>query len=249
MKTFVNNFKIFVRSIAIMMRTPAPQPSAHCTNINMLLMHLCDFDADRYSYILQWLAYPLRNPGARMHYGLVINGNGYGTGASMFFQHVAVALYHGNARVIHSDQLDQPFKSWATAPLVVVDGSATPRAMDIIKSMMSVTSLMIDKIGQQPIVVANQMNFVLLADSLNSRRRSIAVRRFMVLDAPPAREKLFYRAVADEIKNGGVDAFREYLLHGLDMDGFNETTLPPGFDRFGSIAVVYQTDRADREAA
>lgn len=231
MKEFFRRLSSWMHRISVIISTPPPRPvrvSAHCTNINMLLMHLCDFDADSYSYVLQWLAYPLRNPGAKMSYGIVVNGNGYRSGTSLFFQHVAVSLHQGNAKIIHSSQLDDRYKSWATAPLVVVDGSATQRAMDIVKGLMAADNLLINRKGQLPALAENRMNFVFLSDDINSRRRSLAARRFMVIDAPPARERVFYQAIAHEIENGGVDAFRDYLMHGIDMDGFNETTLPPG---------------------
>lgn len=234
MKDFIFRLNSFIHKIGVLINTPRPaRPrhiSPHCTNINMLLMHLCDFDADRYSYILQWLAYPLRNPGAKMSYGLIINGAA-GTGINMFFQLVAVALHQGKGRIIHADVLSNRFNSWAGAPLIVIDGHVTERTLAQAKQLMSSKSLIVESKGQPPREMPNQMNFVFLSGDINPLKVAGAERRFMVLEAPPPRERAFYQAIATEIADGGGDAFRQYLLHGIDMAGFNETTLPPEFVR------------------
>jgi hypothetical protein len=38
----------------------------------------------------------------------------------------------------------------------------------------------------------------------------------------------FYRSIDYEIENGGIDAFRDFLLRDLDMGEFDELTPPPG---------------------
>lgn len=232
MKGFFFRLSRFIREINVLINTPPPRPtriSAHCTNINMLLMHLCDFDSERYSYILKWLAYPLRHPGAKMRYGLVVKGE-KGTGLSLFFQHVAMLLHQGDGRAIGAEALATRFNhGWAGAPIVVVDGM--PRhALEHIKALITTDSVVIERKGEPAKWAPNRMNFIFVAGQADAIPTGTN-RRFMVLEAPPAREKVFYQAIASEIENGGVDAFRSFLLHGIDMDGFNETTVPPGFER------------------
>lgn len=77
--------------------TPAAAPAiaarpAHCGNIMTLLAHLCDMDDELQLWVLRWLAYPLRNPGARMSTALVLNG-GQGSGKSLFLNFVVAELY------------------------------------------------------------------------------------------------------------------------------------------------------------
>jgi hypothetical protein len=249
MKSFLTSLKNFIRHIGVLIGAPRPrQFSPHCTNINMLLMHLCDFNQLHYSYILQWLAYPLRNPGAKMCYGLVIKG-GQGTGKNMFFQNVAVPLYEGKARIVHADVLSDRFNCWAGAPLVVIDSTLTARALARVKALMTSKSLIIESRSQPPREMANRMNFIFLSGDFNPPRLERDNRRFMILETPPAREHAFYQAVAHEIKNGGVDAFREFLLHGIDMAGFNETTQPPGFERGDANEYRAGSAHAAQEAA
>jgi putative DNA primase/helicase len=224
-----------------------PHISAHCTNIHMLLMHLCDFDRVRYAYILKWLAYPLRHPGAKMRYGLAIKAE-KGTGASLFFHQVALALHQGAGRAIDIGHFGDQFnEQWAGAPLLLVDGF--PQVLTAhLKSLLTSETITIRRKGKTFMEVPNHMNFIFLSGAHHALPAGTD-RRFMVLETPPRREALFYQAVASEIKDGGVDAFRYFLMHGIDLGGFNETTIPPGFERTEPSEVCAESLHLAKEAA
>lgn len=230
---FIQRFTGFIHTIGVMINTPPAAPahiSAHCTNIDVLLMHLCGFDRERYTYILRWLAYPLRHPGAKMRYGLSIIGE-QDTGLALFFEQVAVALHHGNGRAIQADALNSTFNhNWAGAPLLVVNGKVPRHAMSHIKSLMTSDSIVVYRARESAKCIPNQMNIIFMSGHADALPAGTD-RRFMVVETPPAREKVFYQAIESEIKDGGVDAFRDFLLHVLPMGSFNETTVPPGFER------------------
>lgn len=232
MNTVLKHLSTFIRAIYRMIAGTAPTTphiSASCTNINMLLMHLCDFDQERYCYILKWLAYPLRNPGARMRYGMAINVTP-GTRVSLFFNQVALALHQGAGRSIDINRFrDHRKADWADAPLLLVDGGMR-LAEAHIKSFITADTITVREAGKVFKTIPNRMNFIFISGSGDFLDQS-DTRRSMVLDTPPPRERLFYQAAASTIKDGGVDAFRHFLMHGIDMGGFNETTIPPGFER------------------
>lgn len=231
MKDFIRRLARFAHKISVIISTPPARPlrvSSHCTNINMLLMHLCDFDDKRYSYVLQWLAYPLKHPGAKMSYGLVVSG-GEGTGKKLFFHDVALALHRGKGRIIHATRLSDHLAGCLDSSLVVIDGNFTQRTVARVKALMTSKSVTIEAGATQlPREIPNQINFAFLSGDTNPICDFGGSRRFMIIDAPPRRERCFYQAIRHEIKNGGVDAFRDYLMHGIDLEGFNESTLPPG---------------------
>ncbi len=230
MNTVLKRLSTFIRAIYRKVAGAAPKRpriAANCTNINMLLMHLCDFDQERYTYVLKWLAYPLRHPGAKMRYSLAVNA-AQGTGVSMFFNQVALALHQGAGHSIDINRFrDHLNAQWAGAPLLLVDGDLRAAAAHI-KSFITADTITVRGAGKVFSTMANRMNFVFISGAYDPFPAG-SDRRFMVLDTPPPRERVFYQAVAGEIKDGGVDAFRHFLLHGIDMGGFNETTLPPGF--------------------
>ena len=204
-----------------------PQTPPHCGNINHLLLHLCDFDYELHAWVLRWLAYPLRNPGAKMERGLIVNG-GEGTGKTMFFQHVMAQIYGDASRHIGERKLASAFTPWMPgARYIVVAGILSRNCVPALKQLVSSQFVTVNQQGLPAYAAENEMNFVFLADSDNFVPPTLDQRRFVVIEAPPKREPRFYRAVADEINNGGVHVFRDYLMHHLDMEGFTQYSTPP----------------------
>lgn len=210
---------------------PAPAPidarPAHCGNIMTLLAHLCDMDDEVRLWVLRWLAYPLRNPGAKMSTVLIFNG-GEGSGKSLFMNFV-VAELHGDAAVkIRPRSLYRGFSEWVEgASIALVDGEFARPHIARLKEAITTESFIVERKAQAPKVVPNRLNFMYVTSSPDFLPADIGNRRFMVIEVPPAQHRAFYQAVVHEIAEGGVDAFREYLMHGLDMGGFNEDTPPP----------------------
>lgn len=227
MKLIFRNLKNLVRSIAVIVNKPRAHLPPHCGNINSLLLHLCDFDAELHKWVLQWIAYPLRNPGAKMGTCLLING-GEGTGKNLFFEGVVAKLYGDAARVLPGTRLFEAYKPWAdSARFVVIDGDySTPAAIHL-KALVTNDRVFLDKKPAPPKMVPNHMNFVFVSGEFDFLPAGAQDRRFMVIEAPPAQKPFFYRAVANEIQNGGIDAFHEFLMFKLDMTGFDTHTLPP----------------------
>jgi hypothetical protein len=208
-------------------RLPAGARPAHCANILTLLAHLCDMDEDVRLWVLRWLAYPLRNPGAKMATALIFNG-GQGSGKTLFFSRVVAQLYGDNAASIRPSDLYSKFNPWVVgANLVLVDGEYARRHIERMKALITSSPINLDIRGQAPRTVPNRLNFVYISSRDDFLPLDTGTRRFVVVEVPPARPRAFYEAVHHEMVNGGIDAFRDYLMHGLDMGDFNESTLPP----------------------
>ena len=240
MKLFLR-LKNLIRSIGAMINTPPVQLPPHCSNINALLLHLCNFDSELHMWALRWIAYPLRHPGAKMATCLLINGSP-GTGMSLFFEGVVAKLYGDDARVMPGRALLGYFNSWAEgARFVIIDGghSTHKSAAAQIKRLITSERTLIHAKFKDRKMAENQMNFVFITGEINAIPVGPNDHRFMVIEAPPPQETFFYRAVYDEIQNGGVDAFRQYLTVELDMADFDEHTMPPAAPHY----------RGDREAA
>jgi hypothetical protein len=228
MKRLLRNLRLLRATIASAFLGRDHHRPVSFHNIQTLLLHLCDYDEAACHWVMCWLAYPLRNPGAKMAMGIVVNGEG-GTGKSVFFHHVAAGLYRDDsARVINARQLHDVFTRWADgAGLVVVDGTFSKKNATRLKSLISAVSVPITTKGRRDRTIDNRMNFVFLSTSTEFLPVLETDRRLFVLEVPPRHTDLFYRAVMYEIQDGGLEAFRDYLLHGLDMGSFNETTRPP----------------------
>jgi len=207
--------------------TPIDARPAHCGNIMTLLAHLCDMDDEVRLWVLRWLAFPLRNPGARMSTTLVFNGS-EGSGKSLFMNFVAAELYGDSAAKIRPRDLQSIFNGWVEgASLVVVDGDFARSHIAKMKAAIMSDSFVVERKGQASYVVPNRLNFIYVTSSPDFLPADIGSRSLMVIEVPPRQQRTFYQAVVHEIAEGGVDAFRDYLVHGLDMGDFNEHTPPP----------------------
>lgn len=227
MKTILFALKNFIRTIGNLISPQVRHLPTHCSNINSLLLHLCDYDRELHQWVLRWIALPLRKPGVKMSTALMVNGS-EGTGKSLFFDRIVSAMYGAGARHIEGQRVSAAFNSWAAgARYVVIEGEYSKRTTVQLKELVSSRDLIINTKGAETTQEPNQMNFVFITGGENFLPLSAASRRFAIVEAPPAQDSEFYRAVVEEMKNGGLDAFHLFLLSALDMGDFDENTMPP----------------------
>jgi hypothetical protein len=194
-------------------------------NIMSLVAHLCDHDEALRMWVLRWIAYQLRTPGAKMSTALVFNG-GEGSGKTLFLRYVVSQLSHGETPWIYGRQLQNVFNDWAAdGGLVIVDGPFSQAHVARMKHYMSSAEVTIHRRSRDSLTIPNTLNFIYQSNADDFS--IIGSRRFAVIDVPPAREKVFYHAVLHEIACGGVDTFRQYLLRTLDMGSFHAGTPMP----------------------
>jgi hypothetical protein len=202
----------------------------NCMQIQVLLSHLCDGNDDLATWILRWLAYPLRNPGAKMETSIIMHGD-EGSGKNFFFEKVVKAIYGEYGYVIGNAQLESNFNDWASMKLFMVADEVVTRAelkqmKGKLKYLVSGDTVIVNPKGLPEHSEANQMNFVFLSNELQPLALDKTDRRYLVVWTPPALGREFYVGVANEIKAGGIEAFYHYLVHELDMGDFNEHTKP-----------------------
>lgn len=200
------------------------------TQIQVLLAHLCDGNEDMQMWILRWLAYPLRFPGAKMETSIIMHGD-EGSGKNFFFEKVVKAIYGEYGYVIGNAQLESNFNDWASMKLFMVADEVVTRSelkqmKGKLKYLVSGDTVIVNPKGLPEHSEANQMNFVFLSNELQPLALDKTDRRYLVVWTPPALSREFYVGVADEIKAGGIEAFYHYLVHELDMGDFNEHTKP-----------------------
>lgn len=202
----------------------------NCLKIQTLLMHLVDGNDDMYMWIARWLAYPLRNPGAKMETSIIMHGD-EGSGKNFFFEKVVKAIYGEYGYVIGNAQLEANFNDWASMKLFMVADEVVTRAelkqmKGKLKYLISGDSIIINPKGLPEHSERNQMNFVFLSNELVPLALDKTDRRYLVIWTPPALGREFYGEVAQEIDAGGIQAFYHYLMHEVDMGDFNEHTKP-----------------------
>jgi phage/plasmid primase-like uncharacterized protein len=202
----------------------------NCMQIRVLLSHLCDGNEDLETWILRWLAYPLRNPGAKMETSIIMHGD-EGSGKNFFFEKVVKAIYGEYGYVIGNAQLESNFNDWASMKLFMVADEVVTRAelkqmKGKLKYLVAGDTVIVNPKGLPEHAEKNQMNFVFLSNELQPLALDKTDRRYLVVWTPPALGADFYKGVWKEIEAGGIEAFYHYLVHELDMGDFNEHTKP-----------------------
>ncbi|MFC5551772.1 DNA translocase FtsK [Massilia aerilata] len=209
---------------------PMTPKKGKCIQILTLLSHLCDGNEDLETWIARWLAYPLRNPGAKMETSIIMHGD-EGSGKNFFFERVVKPIYGAYGYVIGNDQLESKFNDWASMKLFMVADEVVTRAelkqmKGKLKGLISGDTVIVNPKGLPEHVEKNQMNFVFLSNELQPLALDKTDRRYLVVWTPPALTKEFYQSVAEEIRQGGIEAFYHYLVHELDMGDFDQHTKP-----------------------
>lgn len=201
-----------------------------CMQIQTLLAHLVDGNEDLYLWVLRWLAYPLRNRGAKMETSIIMHGD-EGSGKNFFFEKVIKAIYGQYGYVIGNAQLESQFNDWASMKLFMVADEVVTRSelrhmKGKLKYLVSGDSIIVNPKGLPEHSEANHINFVFLSNELQPLALDKTDRRYLVVWTPPALDRDFYVSVAKEIDNGGIEAFYHFLLNEVDMGDFDEHTKP-----------------------
>lgn len=195
-------------------------------NISALLLYLCDFDEDKCLWVMRWLAYPLRNPGAKMSRALVIAGP-KGAGKRLFFERVITELYaDGGARVFLEPLAT--LSIWPTGTRLMIRAEPLSRGnLDRLRDLVMAKDVLQRPARGDAARRPNRTNFVLIADAPHQAQPDRDQRRLCVIETPGPMSTAFYRSVEYEIENDGVEAFRDFLMRDLDMGDFDAMTPPP----------------------
>lgn len=212
---------------------PMRPRSGSCQRLLDLLEYLCSGDPNGRAvarWVLQWMAYPLQNPGAKMSSALIMHGP-QGTGKTTLFQTLA-KIYGPYATVLNQRGLEDRFNSdWTDSKLFLLAEEVVTRAeMWHIKGELKelVTGPWV-RVNTKQIAAyrqRNQINLVLLSNENQPLPLDNDDRRHCVVYTPPERGEAYYDAVYAELEAGGVEAFYHHLLH-LDLSEFHPNKRPP----------------------
>lgn len=207
-----------------------PDPNASCDKLISHLFLICEEDEHVFDWVLKWLAYPIQHPGAKMHTALVVFGEREGTGKSMFFD--AVSRIYGREYSRHVDQklMTSRFNMWLSHKLfVVADEVVTSKERKelkgILKNLITSPVHQLEEKNMPVVEEDNLTNFVFLSNEMQPLALDWFNRRYMCIrynaELPPE----YFKELAEEIDNGGVDALCHYLMN-VDLTGFEPSTRP-----------------------
>jgi putative DNA primase/helicase len=179
--------------------------------------------------VLQWMAYPLQHPGAKMQTAIVMHG-AEGTGKNLLWNAVR-SIYGEYGVLITQTELEDKYNGWLSRKLFIIANEVISRQelrhhVGRLKNMITESPLPIRDMYMPLRYEANHANAVFLTNENRALQISPGDRRYTIIRTPGPKDEAYYTAVAAELKAGGAAALHKYLLE-LDCGEFNENTKPP----------------------
>jgi putative DNA primase/helicase len=215
---------------------PTKPIKGDCADLMALLLHLVSEAADTdqgvavvLNFVLDWLAYPLQHPGAKMATALVFHGP-QGTGKNLFFEAYA-RIFGEYAAVIGQAQLESRYNDWASRKLFligdeIVASNELTHHKNALKSYVTAETVQVETKFQPVRTEKNHANFVFLSNDNRPLALERDDRRHLVVYCPPKRGDDLYTRVRDSLDAGAVEALFAFLL-ARDLSDFHAHTLPP----------------------
>lgn len=211
---------------------PTTAKQGGCACLLELLQYLCsneEHSDDVYKWVLNWLAYPIQNPGAKMRTALIFHGP-QGTGKNLFFESI-MAIYGEYGRIVDQAAIEDKFNDWASKKLFLIADEVVARTelyhvKNKLKSFVTGEWIRINPKNVSAHDERNHVNLVFLSNEAQPLALENDDRRYTVVHTPEKLPQKFYEQIRDEIKAGGVAALHHYLLN-IDLTGFDEHSKPP----------------------
>jgi putative DNA primase/helicase len=214
---------------------PLEPMKGDCADLLALLMHLIGESADSedgiqkvLAYVLDWMAYPLQHPGAKMASALVFHGP-QGTGKNLFWEAYA-RIFGDYSAVIGQAQLESRYNDWASGKLFLIgDEIVAPTEQahqkNALKALVTGETIQIEVKFQSLRSERNHANFVFLSNDNKPLALERDDRRHLVVYCPAKRTDGLYDRVRASLDCGAVEAFYRFLLD-RDLRDFHSHTPP-----------------------
>ncbi|WP_018875266.1 DUF5906 domain-containing protein [Thioalkalivibrio sp. ALJ8] len=212
---------------------PLQPGEGNCDLMLDLVDHLvskCENAGVMFDWLLDWLAYPLQNPGAKMSSAVIMHGP-QGSGKSTLFQTQA-KIYGDYATVLNQRGLEDKFNSdWVDSKLFLVAEEVVTRAemwhvKNELKELVTGEFVRVNTKHSAAYRQRNHINVVYLSNESQPLPIDPDDRRHAVVWTPGELSEEFYDALHQWLENGGVEAWYGYLM-GRDLSHFHAAKRPP----------------------
>jgi len=186
---------------------------------------------ENWEWFLQWLAYPIQYPGAKMFTAVMIWSVEQGTGKT-FIGDVMRDIYGQNANVITSVELHDDSLVWAQNKQFILgeEVSQTRSRSDagILKHLITGASVRVNEKYVKQYELPNRSNFMFTSNQPDAIFIDPSDRRFFVGELNKARPQKWWRELDRwRKKQGGPAAFMYYLQNNVDVSRFDPEERPP----------------------
>lgn len=180
---------------------------------------------------MQWLAYPLQQPGAKMLWGVLIWSLHEGVGKSMIGE-TMMKIYGAGAERVEKDDITESWTDWVVNKQFIlgeeITGDRSLSVADKIKSMVTRPTVRSKVKFQAAFSLPDLANYYLTSNHENSLHLKPADRRWLVVEAAQAmKDDAFYERYAKWRDNNGAAHLFHYLLNEIDCTTFNPNGRAP----------------------
>lgn len=204
------------------------QAAAAAQPILQLLAHLCNHDTHDINWVLNWLAIPLQQPGAKLDTALIFHGRTQGAGKSLFFGGVMGAIYGDYSLVLGQSQLEGQYNDWIDGKLWAIFeeifvGNDRYQNSNMVKQLVTGTEIYINKKFMSGWKQENHVNCVFLSNDMMPLAIEDDDRRMFVVRPKTKCPSELSHAVGQAIKDPTKNMLRAFLQFLLTKDIGDQT--------------------------
>ncbi len=211
---------------------PSKPKEGGCDRLLELLAYLCSNEQnhkDLYDWILNWLAYPLQHPGAKMKTAIVVHGP-QRVGKNFFFESY-MEIYGQYGQVIDQDALEDKYNDCFSRKLFLIADEVIARqelfhVKNKLKGMITGRRIRINPKNVKSYWETNHCNLVFLSNETQPLVLELDDGRHVVLWTPPKLSIDYYKEIEQEVADGGIAALY-YFLMDRNLGDFGPHTAPP----------------------
>ncbi len=186
---------------------------------------------DNWEWLLQWLAYPLQNPGVKLFTSVLIWSIEQGTGKT-FIGDVMRDIYGANSNVITSVELHDEGLTWMRNKQFVlgeeVMQTRSKADTGLLKHIITGDTITVNEKYVPTFKLPNCCNFMFTSNKPDAVILDTNDRRFFVGKLDKERPQKFWNELdAWRKRNGGPAAFMYYLQNSVDVSKFNPRAAAP----------------------
>jgi|GEM_PF-350339 hypothetical protein len=225
---YINEFKGFPMrgnepDILLADKTPFAQIKGFfpaCRNIIGLLENLCvsngEISADAEEWVFNWLARRFRFPQQKPMTALVFISEAQGVGKSTLGQLVLKGLFGDYYTKVNQNALESQFNAPFDKKIITVMEEISPsderkNVVGKLKDMVTSDTIMIERKGRDPIEKSDYNSFLIFSNDDRAIPIEAHDRRFMVLEVKNRFTEAQWLALHEEVENGGLQAFADFL--------------------------------------
>ena len=195
--------------------------------LNHLRDNICKGDDEKYQWLINWMAWKIQHPGIKCYISIVLRG-AEGVGKNICYDGFGDLFGPHSITVTNKEHVAGHFNAHLRACCVLCANEAffagDRQHEATLKSLISDDFFMIEAKGYDPIPERNRLGLFIISNENWVVPASSGARRFTVFDCGDehAQDTKYFKALVNQLNNGGREALLYYLMNEVDVSKFDE---------------------------